>query len=166
MSRVKLDKNQKSLLQYSDMHFSELGYQTYDGNEGYLGGHEWKQLHDFFYTFCGSYRCRVCHKKRGLVLHKRTYEVLSLRALRKKFFHIKPLMIRWLKRHFVWLCHEHNHQVHFYDDGTRVPLKYTALWKREQEVYRRHKSIWRKIRMLKPSMIFRFVGRLLTIYSV
>jgi hypothetical protein len=126
------------------MHYKDFGYSKYND---FLTGPEWQELHDYFYRNCGRYRC-FCGKYRFLKLHKRTYQHLTLGSLKRRFWYFKPLIVKWLKKHFVWLCSEHNGQVHFYDDGSRVPLNYQALLAREKEIKRRLWPWWKKLLLL------------------
>jgi hypothetical protein len=138
------------------MHYKELGYKDYGE---FLAGPEWEQLHNYFYENCGPYRCGVCGVHRHLLLHKRTYDHLTLFSLKKRFFFVKPLIVRWLRKHFVWLCSNHNNLIHFYDNGARVPLEYNALVAREKVVINMHKSLWRRFIKLKPSEVLDFCGK-------
>lgn len=137
------------------MNYRELGYQYYDD---YLAGPEWKEIHDFFYKFCGPYECRICRKPRQLLLHKRSYQFLTMKALRKKYI-FKQLIIRVLKKLMCWLCKFHNGEIHFYDNGQRVPLEYAYLLRREREIDRRYHSLWRRFLKLRPSDFFELLFR-------
>lgn len=137
------------------MHYSQLGYKDYDE---YLDGPEWEEIRRFFYENCGPYQCRICTQPRKLLLHKRSYEHLTMKSLRRKYI-FKFLIVRRLKKLMCWLCFPHNGEIHFYDDGRRVPLQYEYLLRREQEIDRRHRSLWRKIRKMKPSDIFNAISR-------
>lgn len=132
------------------MHYQDFGYEKY---HDYLDGPEWQEIHDFFYKYCGPYKCLVCGQTRRLLLHKRSYEYLSMKELRRKYI-LRFIVIYKLKRLMCWLDQEHNGQVHFYDDGRRVPLLFDALSAREKIIVKRHKSIWRKILGLRPSSLF------------
>lgn len=125
------------------MYYHQLGYDTYSE---YLEGEDWQKIHEFFYENIKPYKCRVCGKNRNLVLHKRTYERLTLDQF-KRWFRVDR---RTLKHAMVWLCKSCNSRVHFYDNGTKVPLVYRDLMAREQVVYKRYHSIWNKIRHLHP----------------
>lgn len=137
------------------MNYRELGYSKYDD---YLQGSEWTEIKDFFYKHCGPYQCRICRKSRLLLLHKRSYEFLTMDSLRKKYI-FKVLIIRRLKKLMCWLCFPHNGEIHFYDNGTRVPLEYDFLLKRESQIEARYHSLWRKFLKLRPSDIFKLLGR-------
>ena len=113
------------------MIYKDLGYQEYND---YLEGEEWQEIKNYFYEHCGSYECRGCHVKQGLVLHKRSYRFLTLSAIKKRY--IFPFWVKWyLKKYMVWLCHDCNKLVHFYSDGRRVDLDYKSLMKREKYVF-------------------------------
>ena len=138
------------------MHYRKLGYSTY--NE-YLKGAEWSEIHQFFYQNCSPYRCRVCGKSRRLLLHKRSYEYLSMRSLRRKYI-IKIIIVRAMRRLMCWLCRDCNRLIHFYDDGRRVPLEYSYLLRREKEIIKRQRSWLRKFIQVRPSDILRAISRL------
>lgn len=130
------------------MHYSSLGYSSYSQ---YLNGNEWKKLHDFYYKHCGSYRCGICGIKTDLVLHKRSYEHLSLQSLRKKFWF--NFLIAWyLKRLMSWLCHKCHKQVHFYKNGTKVPMVYNTLYRREKLLLWQHRS-WQVAKWLLLALL-------------
>lgn len=141
------------------MYYSDFGYKDY---QEYLDGPEWEEIRVFFYENCGEYKCRVCGKRRRLVLHKRSYEYLGIKALRRHYF-FTFLIIRKLRRLMVWLCFSCNREIHFYENGIRVPLIYDYLWRREQQVYKQHRSLWKKLLQLRPSDI---LGAIVRVYQV
>lgn len=143
------------------MHYTELGYDEY---EDFINGPEWKELHDFFYKYCGPYLCGICGKNRNLNLHKRSYEHITMKTLRRKYL-FRFLIVRYLKKYMVWLCKVHNGEIHFYDNGSRVPLSYQALLKREIQVRRKHKSIWRRFITSKPEDWLNTIGGLFSEYK-
>lgn len=110
------------------MHYQELQYDSYDE---YLNGIEWKKIKNIFYYSGVPYRCRICHTRKKLLVHKRSYAYLtpySFLLLRKKrekmFFKI-----------LVYLCHPCNEKVHFTKTHEKVPLDYLFLWEQEQSIY-------------------------------
>ena len=121
------------------MYFKDLGYDSYDE---YLNGVEWGQIRDIFYKNSGKYRCRICHAKKQLIVHKRTYYYLQ-----PEFF--KQMDKAWLNKILVYLCDKHNREVHFYDRRQKVPLDYLFLAEREHEIYKRPINVfWRLYRDL------------------
>lgn len=113
------------------MHYSDLGFDNYDD---YIASPEWQEIRDMKYHSGDPYRCRICHSRRSLSLHKRTY------------YDLTPAFFYWLlknnKRLFrkilVYLCKRCNTLVHFYDGNKqkrKVPLDYVFLWDREQQLY-------------------------------
>lgn len=126
------------------MYYSELQYDSYDE---YLDGQQWQEIKALYYHSGVLYRCRICHKRRGLLLHKRSYAYLTP----EKYLNMKDKMIRKI---LVYLCHRCNELIHFYKKGDKVPLDYLFLYEREQEIYYRwqffvirfFRDIWQVIR--------------------
>lgn len=126
-------------MQYpKNMKYQELGYDTYDE---YINSEEWRSIHDYIYRLkLFSYHCRICRKKKALLLHKRSYAYLTLQTVRN-------LSKRKLKQIFVWLCHDCNTLIHFYTKTKKVPLCYLFLSERERLVWLRpDKAIMRSCR--------------------
>ena len=116
------------------MHYQELGYDEYDQ---YLVGPEWKEIKAFFYKHCKRYECDICGVRENLALHKRSYKFLTLPELKKQYKGDSSKILRYLHTYIVYLCKGCNRKVHFYADGTKVPLEYRKLKQRETQV-RRH----------------------------
>jgi hypothetical protein len=120
------------------MYYSDLGYPSYGS---YLKGKEWADLHEFFYQKCGPYQCKLCGQAKELVLHKRSYQYLTLRKLYRRF--LFTFAVKWyLRRKMIWLCHACHAQMHFYDDGERVPTEERSL-KRREFFLRVRNFLWR-----------------------
>lgn len=131
------------------MYFYDLGYKSY---EEYLKGPEWRVIKEYFYQEHRTrYECRICLERQGLRPHHRSYYCLTPIEFMKLPKKIRNMML-------VYLCQRCNDKVHFYRDGTKVPLDYMFLWDREEEVYnhwyfyfmRLFKRIWRFIVSLNP----------------
>jgi hypothetical protein len=137
------------------MHYSEFGYDNYDE---YLNGKEWHEIKDFYYKHIKPYKCGICKQHIKLLLHKRNYAHLSLKSLRRKYV-LNFLIVRYLRKNMVYLCHKHNSMIHFYDNGSRVPLVYKDLVAREQYIKWRENSWWTKFKRLKPSQVFEWIGK-------
>lgn len=137
------------------MYYSDLGYKHY---QEYVNGPEWREVKDYFYEHCGEYICRICGKRQGLLLHKRSYEYLTMQKLRQKFW-FKFRIVRYMKKYMVWLCFPCNNEVHFDDEGRKIVLDYAILWKREQLIYRRHNAWYYKLLRKKPSDFFNLFTR-------
>ncbi len=137
------------------MNYKDVG--NYKNYQEYVEGKEWKEIKDFFYANCGQYKCGICPNHWRLVLHKRSYEFLTMKALYKRFW-FKFLVVWYLKKYMVWLCFPHNGQVHF-KNGKPVPLEYETLLEREEEV----RWMYYRSRILKvrPSDLFRAIGKVL-----
>lgn len=116
------------------MYYDRLGYDSYDD---YLNGPEWQEIRDIFYHSGAKYRCRICHVRKSLLVHKRTYYML-----RPRFF--KSISNKWLHRILVYLCPRCNSLIHFYNKKEKVPLDYLFLWEREKEIYWRGSMIIRR----------------------
>lgn len=138
------------------MRYKDVG--PYKQYQEYVEGPEWQEIKNFYYENCGEYKCAICPNHWRLVLHKRSYQFLTMKALRRRFV-FKFLIVAYLKRNMVWLCFPHNGQVHF-KKGKRVPLDYKSLMKREDEV--RLQYHLQKIRQLRPSDILGAIGRTLS----
>lgn len=109
------------------MHYSELNYDTYDE---YLMGEEWQEIRDIFYRSGVSYRCIICHARRNLLVHKRSYYYLNAHYFRK--------CEKWLLELILaYLCHRCNKLVHFYRNGEKVELDYLFLSLREDAIFNR-----------------------------
>jgi hypothetical protein len=120
------------------MKYQALGYDTYDD---YLNGEEWQEIRDYFYSLNTPYRCRVCHRNKKLLVHKRTYY-----ALHPSFF--KSLSKRMIRKILVYLCVPCNDLVHFYDGRKKkkaVPLDYVFLWDREQVIFFRPDRVMQRL---------------------
>lgn len=116
------------------MYYTELGYDSYDE---YLAGEEWHQIRSFFYSLKTPYRCKLCHKRDDLLVHKRSYFHLTPEAFKQ----LKPSFI---KKILVYFCHRCNHLVHF-QKGKKVPLDYLYLWEREKQLYFRLDMVIRRL---------------------
>jgi hypothetical protein len=119
------------------MHYQDLGYDTYDD---YLSGPEWKEIRNFFYSLSAKYRCRICHVRRDLLVHKRSYYYLQPEAF-------KSLAIKYVRRILVYLCPRCNRLVHYYNykKNQRVPLDHLFLIEREQAIFWRIDMIFRRL---------------------
>src|SRR5215213_8981785 len=115
------------------MYYNELGYGDYDD---YLVGPEWKAIKQFYFQHCKKYECDICGSQERILLHKRSYKFLSLPELKKRYRGDTTKILRYLHTYMVYLCQGCNRKVHFYGDGTRVPLEYRKLRDREQQVRR------------------------------
>lgn len=137
------------------MYYSDTGnYKNYQ--EWLDKSPEWEEIKNYFYKNCGPYRCGVCNGHWRLLLHKRSYEYLSLSRLKRRYWYIKPLVVWWLRKHMVWLCFPHNGEIHF-KNGEKLPLKYDILVWREREVKRAYKI--KKLLELRPSTLVPFLMR-------
>jgi hypothetical protein len=110
------------------MHYKDFGYTDYDD---YLVGPEWKSIKQFYFQHCKKYECDICGTRERILLHKRSYKFLSLPELKRRYRGDSTKILRYLHTYMVYLCQGCNRRVHFYGDGTRVPLEYRKL--REQE---------------------------------
>src|SRR3954470_7457 len=119
------------------MYYSELGYGDYDD---YLVGPEWKAIKQFYFENRKKYQCDICGSRERILLHKRSYKFLSLPELKKRYRGDTTKILRYLHTYMVYLCQGCNRKVHFYGDGTRVPLEYRKLKDREQQVRLRVKK--------------------------
>jgi hypothetical protein len=115
------------------MYYNELGYGDYDD---YLVGPEWKAIKQFYFAHCNKYECDICGSRERILLHKRSYKFLSLPELKKRYRGDVTKILRYLHTYMVYLCTGCNRKVHFYGDGTRVPLEYRKLREQEQRVRR------------------------------
>jgi hypothetical protein len=130
------------------MHFSQLGYDSYDE---YIDSPEWREIRDMYYSSGVAYRCRVCHSRKSLRLHKRTYYDLTP----KFFYYLLKNNKRLFNKILEYLCSRCNTLIHFYDgrkQKKKVPLDYLFLWDREQRIY------WRVDMVIRRSIrsFFRF----------
>lgn len=132
------------------MWYKDLNYNHY---QEYVNGPEWREIKDYYYENCGVYECRIDKKKRGLLLHKRSYQYLTLDSIKERYI-FKYFIKRYLKKNMVWLCFPCNREVHFDDEGKTIELTYSALWKREQLIYRRHNAWYYKLLRARPSSFF------------
>lgn len=137
------------------MWYKELNYSHY---QEYVNGPEWREIKDYFYEFCGEYKCRICGKKTGLLLHKRSYQYLTLDLIKQKYI-FRFLIVRFLKKNMTWLCFPCNRLVHFDDNGEAVTLSFDTLWKREQQIYRRTNAWYYKFLRARPSSFFSLFAR-------
>ncbi len=119
------------------MYYTELGYDQYDL---YLQGPEWKAIKSFYYEHRKRYECDICGARERVVLHKRSYKFLTLPELKKRYKGDSTKILRYLHTYMTYLCSGCNKKVHFYSDGTRVPLEYRKLREQENLVRRRTKK--------------------------
>jgi len=136
------------------MHYSDLGYKHY---QEYVDGPEWQEIKDYFFKHCGEYKCRICGRHWKLLLHKRSYEYLTMEKLRNRFI-FKFFIVRYLKKYMTWLCFPDNDLVHFDDDGGRIELDYKKLWRREQQIYRRRNAWYNRLLRKRPSEIINLLS--------
>jgi hypothetical protein len=123
------------------MHYSELGFDSYDE---YLESSLWKKIRDIKYSAGDPYRCRLCHTKKVLYLHKRTYYNLTPEFFTFLLKHDRKMFNKIL----VYLCSRCNNLVHWYDgkrQKKKVPLDYLFLWEREQQLFYRLDFILRRL---------------------
>jgi hypothetical protein len=116
------------------MYYTELGYDEYDQ---YLAGPEWKAIKNFYYGNCKKHECDICETRERILLHKRSYKFLTLPELKKRYRGDSSKILRYLHTYMVYLCSSCNKKVHFYPDGSKVPLEYRKLRERETTVRKR-----------------------------
>lgn len=133
------------------MHFNELGYDSYDE---FLEGKEWAEMRNAYYALKVGYRCRICHSRMRIKVHKRSYVYLQLSFFKKRK--------RLFKKVMVYLCEKCNQKVHFYNKNDKVPLDYLTLWDREQELYWRIDNML--LRMIRTT--WRITKRLFLSYRL
>ncbi len=137
------------------MYYSEPGYDEYDK---YLAGPEWREIKTFYYKHCKRYECDICGVRERVLLHKRSYTFLALPELKRRYRGDSSKILRYLHTYMVYLCSRCNKKVHFYADGTRVPLEYRKLREQEHKVRRRTKKQPRTVAVKHTKTEVSFLG--------